>query len=291
MHQLRALYMAAGLAVGISAATTASATGCEAFEKQVSVDGGQTWLNADVPASAAPFGGDAEYRLILNNCSSTKRCDNTSIRDDTLKIFDVLVGDGVLAPLESVIVTSTTLTYGDGSTEAAFGFENLDQGNRCVPMNLATETTTLQGHAPETFSDPAYLDCDPPPPCEEFEKQVSVDGGLTWLNADDPGSAPSLPFGGDTEYRLILNNCHTTKLCENTTIRDDILELLNVPVGDGVLAAQESVIVTSTTLTYEDKNGNISTQPAIGFANLDQPGRCIPMNTAIETTTLQGHPP
>jgi len=110
--------------------------------------------------------------------------------------------------------------------------------------------------------------------CESFEKQVSFDGGLTWFDADDP-NMPAQGFVDNSEYRFVLNNCETNKLCVDTRVRDDILGITDpnnangVLVGDGILQPGEQVIVT--------KNDP-------GFENLDQPGQCIPMNTATEST-------
>ena len=42
-------------------------------------------------------------------------------------------------------------------------------------------------------------------PCIEIEKQVSVDGGNTWLDADSPNDAPTVVDG--VEYRYIVTNC------------------------------------------------------------------------------------
>ena len=51
------------------------------------------------------------------------------------------------------------------------------------------------------------------PPCEGFVKQVSVDGGVTWFDADDASMAPQQVLGGAVEYRFIVTNCEETKNC------------------------------------------------------------------------------
>lgn len=114
--------------------------------------------------------------------------------------------------------------------------------------------------------------------CESFEKQVSIDGGLTWFDADDPSSAPTQVPGGDSEYRFIINNCETNKVCFDTRVKDETLGILDPNNPNGVLVADvinpgDQVIVTKDTP---------------GFENLDQPGQCIPVNTAKETTLVEG---
>ena len=99
-------------------------------------------------------------------------CFDTRVRDETLGILDpgnsngVLVAD-IINPGEQVIVTKDTP-----------GFENLDQPGQCIPENTATETTTVKGGGPETFSDPAYVDCGPP--------DIDIEKATNGIDADDP---------------------------------------------------------------------------------------------------------
>lgn len=122
--------------------------------------------------------------------------------------------------------------------------------------------------------------------CEGFNKQVSVDGGITWFDADDPSSAPSQVIGEGAIYRFIVKNCETNKTCSDTRITDPDLEIFDVLVPGinggvpGFLAPGDEIIVT------KDDGG---------FENLDQPDRCdtpgTKKNTATETTTVSGPNP
>ena len=56
--------------------------------------------------------------------------------------------------------------------------------------------------------------------CHEFRKQVSVDDGMTWFDADDPASAPTQAMGKGAVYRFIVQNCTTNKNCVDTSIKD-----------------------------------------------------------------------
>ncbi|MCZ6774313.1 MAG: hypothetical protein O7G83_20335, partial [Proteobacteria bacterium] len=115
--------------------------------------------------------------------------------------------------------------------------------------------------------------------CEEFRKQVSVDGGVTWFEADDAASAPTQTVGGAVVYRFIVKNCETNKKCFHTFINDPTLDLNNVDVPDGVdetIDPGEEIIIT---------------KDDTGFENLDQPNRCdtpgLKYNKATETTFVQ----
>ncbi len=182
------LSRSSGLAAALMASVlliplTASATDCDPFNKQVSVDGGHTWFDADSLGSAPTtvVGGAVEYRFIVKNCFEDKVCINTKIKDRTLGITDALVGDGVVLPGQEIIVTKDDP-----------GFENLDQPDRCdTPgdkKNVATETTEIEGFdIIETFQDPAWVKCEGGPMCGNG----ILDPGET---CDPPGSVPDPDF-------------------------------------------------------------------------------------------------
>ena len=72
------------------------------------------------------------------------------------------------------------------------------------------------------------------PPCVDIEKLVSVDGGTTFVDADDCAAAPVTEI--DAEYKLVVTNCGSLTL-NNVTVTDPDLGInLNI----GPLAPGES---------------------------------------------------
>lgn len=116
----------------------------------------------------------------------------------------------------------------------------------------AMNTATAQGRSAQTdnpaepSSDQAVLNC-----VESklaLSKQVSVDGGATFLEADsetDPGGVPRGPFPNGALFRLIITNTGTTDL-RNVTLSDPLLEIQGFAVGD--LAAGGGKTLTTTEL-------------------------------------------
>lgn len=92
---------------------------CIEVEKQVSVDGGQTWFDADTPATAPGTDGDALYRFIVRNCGVTPLHDVT-VTDPTLGIDELI---GSLDPFEELILTHDI---------SDFNFDNLFQPGICI---------------------------------------------------------------------------------------------------------------------------------------------------------------
>lgn len=89
-------------------------------------------------------------------------------------------------------------------------------------------------------------------------KEVSVNGGVTFFDANDPTSAPSTIAGGGALYRITVTNTGTSHL-ENVVVDDDMLGV-DVLVGD-LVVGQTIVLTHSQT------------------RKLDHPGRCqIPGN-------------
>jgi hypothetical protein len=91
-------------------------------------------------------------------------------------------------------------------------------------------------------------------PLIDIEKEVTVDGGSTWHDADTVGEAPTAPVGQGALYRLVVSNTGSRAL-SNVEINDPDLGITAYMVG--ALGVGETVIL------YE---GDIP--------QLSQPGRC-----------------
>jgi hypothetical protein len=126
-----------------------------------------------------------------------------------------------------------------------------DNGDVAPTRSIQGGATTLDG--PEGVTVGALQ------PCVDIEKLVSVDGGTTFVDADDCAAAPVADI--DADYRLVVTNCGSLTL-NNVTVTDPDLGInLNI----GPLAPNES---------------RMDTVPAPGIC----PGGPEIVNTATVTT-------
>ncbi|WP_372530389.1 hypothetical protein [Pontibacterium sp.] len=211
--------------------------------KLVSVDGGATYFDANTGGSApvTALGGGALYRITLTN-TGTAPLENVVVNDATLNIVDFFVGD--LAVGQTVVLNQGEIP-------------ELDQPGLCQVPGDITNIATADGDSVDTGnmvsdSDNANVRC----VREEIVllKEVSVDDGITYFDANQSNGAPALELGGGALYRISLTNNGTVNIV-NITVTDASLGIFDEPVSD--LAPGQTVILTS---------GDI---PA-----LNQPGRC-----------------
>ncbi|MDH3552238.1 MAG: hypothetical protein OER22_06445 [Gammaproteobacteria bacterium] len=231
---------------------------CEPFEKQVSFDGGLTWFNADDPNMPAQgFTDDSLYRFLLKNCEPNKNCLNTSIRDDTLEIFDVLVdvdGAGGYAPGFIPNCSDDPVNCEVTITKDHPGFENLDQPGRCIPENTATETTFVgSSSTPEIMSDPAYVDCPP---------DIDIEKATNGVDADDPnaGDAPQIEPGDAVFWTYKVTNTGTVTLF-NVMVTDDQGVAVSCPTD--ILTPGGMMICTANGFADDLFNTGLTTVPGM----------------------------
>ena len=79
-------------------------------------------------------------------------------------------------------------------------------------------------------------------PAIDIRKEVSVDGGVTFFDANNGASAPVTVVGGGAQYRLIVTNTGDVDLV-NVVINDPTLGIVDFPVGD--LPVGQVVMLTS----------------------------------------------
>ena len=87
--------------------------------------------------------------------------------------------------------------------------------------------------------------CDEPNPGIELVKEVSVDGGTTFFDANDAASAPTTLVGGDALYQITVTNTGDVDL-ENVVVNDGTLGIVNYPVGD--LAVGVTVVLDANAI-------------------------------------------
>lgn len=111
------------------------------------------------------------------------------------------------------------------STTAAYFLSRAAEGN--LPnYTVAANDLALKVDTSSKFLE--EINC-----CIDLEKQISIDGGLTWQNADNcvVPDTPTVPAPGSGEYRLVVRNCGNTTLT-TVAIDDPVLGIVNVPIAD-----------------------------------------------------------
>ncbi len=192
------------------------------LRKQISVDGGSTWADADavgapdVPSVAFPHG--AMYRLIVKNDGTTP-LDNVTVADPDLGIASTPIAN--LAVGQEVII-------GSGAIPA------LTVATRCNSYGDFINTASVSGTSTETgevvqASNPAVLHCTGTPNIQ-IVKEISINGGSTWFDANTVGTAPTAVYPHDALYRLTVTNIGNVPLT-NVVVNDATLGIVNYPVG------------------------------------------------------------
>jgi hypothetical protein len=208
--------------------------------KQISVDNGVTWLDADTTATAptVTVTSGAQYRFVVTNTGNVT-LSNVSISDAALGIPNTVIPNATLTPGQSATIVSGTS-----------GFSSLSQPTRCNAntvgniTNTATVTGTPNtGGANVTDSNPAVLICQPPPPpqclatssIESNFNGTQINAGSTiWFNSNFKPS-------GVTNGTTIAFNASTVKFSSNGTA-------YTVPVPAAVVTFSSAV--TCATMSF-----------------------------------------
>ncbi|MFZ2615525.1 MAG: SdrD B-like domain-containing protein, partial [Anaerolineae bacterium] len=167
-------------------------------EKHVSVDGQLTWLDADFsPGPQTRVGDPVFFRFIVTNVGNVPLT-NVSLTDNVYDLTScgpipnpLLPGASFTCVLQSV-VTDT---------------EN------CVHTNTAL-AQGYYGNTPVQDTDDANYYA-PARPAIDVEKLISVDGQITWQDADAaPG--PQVLLGSEVYYRIVVVNVGNVALADVT---------------------------------------------------------------------------
>jgi uncharacterized repeat protein (TIGR01451 family) len=174
----------------------------------------------------------------------------------TAKIW-VLVGDAEESRPDRIDISDNPSIPNQFDADEGISWDN-DMFDILIPAGIGTTTLVVVSPPEETNPDSllwelAAIRIPIPQPCIDIEKNVSVDGGLTFVDADTCGDAPTADQ--DAEYQLVVENCGDVTLT-NVTITDPIL---NVTVNIGTLDPGQI-----ETFTKESS----------GFENLAKPGVC-----------------
>ena len=204
---------------------------CVSIDKNISIDGGKSWLDADTQAAAAARSVTTTvyYKLIVQNCGQVDLA-NVSVNDPALGVSNYLISS-----LSAGI--SKTLTYSQ--------IPKLKVYNQCMVTgafeNVATAVADYKGLV-VTASDSAWLVCNVTSTCIDIIKDISVDGGSTWKTADNQTTAPTVAAPYNAYYRLTVKNCGSNSL-SNVVVKDDELGISSYTIGS--LSAGASKVLTS----------------------------------------------
>ncbi|WP_432821234.1 SdrD B-like domain-containing protein [Trichloromonas sp.] len=190
---------------------------CIDIVKEVSVNGGVSWFDANTLESAPGTNRGAQYRFTVTNCGSAD-LNNVAVTDPYLGIVD-----------ETAIFLGT-LAAGAELVLTAANYPLLNLPNRCAdvpppgdgePNKFNKATVVGEAGLPSpsntvTAADPAWVKC----VCVDIEKLVSVDGGQTFGDADSCDN--SVLAQGAVEYQLVVTNCGSVAL-EDVVVNDPML--------------------------------------------------------------------
>ena len=281
-------FLFSALLVTLPAGLLAQQAVCPAdpMEKQVSVDGGLTWHDADSVATAPELkvGATAYFRFVITNCGD-ENCYELRARDIPLGIGITEIGDGLVLPGQQIIVDHTTP-----------GFGNLEATNYCtnggVKMNFGEEASKIGDQVKGTVNrDDAWVDCvDDEPPAPEIELCTVVtldcDGDpdmdadmITGDGCDIYYPDQSIPTG----VVGVEMGCYALKITNNgdETLKDIMIDS---PVLDGFGFSNQ---VTDCGELDPDEMC-ILTRDTENFEPLKENPVCVDTSDVVRTATVTG---
>jgi hypothetical protein len=211
--------------------------------KEVSLDDGVTWHDADDPPYPTAVVDDtadtALYRITVGNIGTVPLF-NVLVNDGQLGITDYLVGS--LNPGETAVLDSGVI--------AGLSVENVCSSTGEKTNTASAEGTSAAGEKDQA-SDSATVDCIGKPEIRIL-KEVSADE-ITWYDAEVTALAPS-----DAFYRITVSNIGNVAL-DNVTVTDITL---GINESLGTLAIGETVVLA------HDGSGDVM------VPDLEVPGLC-----------------
>ena len=234
--------------------------------KEVSLDGSD-WRDANLAGDAdvpeGGYGDDAYYRITVTNTGSVD-LKNVVVNDATLGITNHPVGN---------LAVGAVVVLEQGDIAALF------VEGRCDARGNYLNTASTTGESVETGeqvtdSDPANIRCVGEPDIQ-IVKEISVDGGVTWGDANEPGDAdtPTVAAPSGALYRFTVTNIGNFPLV-NLVVEDADLGIGPTSIP-GTLEPGASVVIGSGTA---------------GFAALDVAERCASGGTFINTASVTANP-
>jgi hypothetical protein len=217
------------------------------LEKLVSVDNQATWQDADTPPGPqATNGGAIYFRFVITNIGNVP-LSNVTLSDN---IYDVSSCPPIPNPLPSG--ASYTCTY--GPTTAQLGQHT----------DTATTTGAYDGVTVRDTDDANYVVS--PQPAIDVEKWISVDGQVTWQDADlSPG--PQTRVGDPVAFRFVVTNTGDVPL-SNVMLTDSVYPLTSCsPIPNPLMPGASYACIYQT--VAEDLINCVHTNTAVATGQYD----------------------
>ncbi|MCM8639008.1 MAG: DUF11 domain-containing protein, partial [Candidatus Accumulibacter sp.] len=217
------------------------ATGAVVIEKQVSADN-VNWHDADdAPGLTILAGEEVYYRVRVTNSGSLPATVN-------LSDVNVVGGDPALdfkfGGSQTTTVAVGQVIYSDVISGIAIVGQHTDQASALVTVSDGTNTTQISV-APDNanyFGGQGAV---------VIEKELSVDGGTTWIPADSP-TGPIILAGSSVKYRVAVTNNSTGNLTATVDLNDTTITG-SVPVLDFTFGGQQFATVAAGATVYSDE--------------------------------------
>ncbi len=235
------------------------------LEKYVSVDGQQTWQDADAPTGPETTSGSAVFfRFVIANIGNVP-LSNVVLTDSD---FDLSSCPAIPNPMQP----GDSYTCLFGPTPAQVG----QHSNRATAVGGYQEITVSD------VDDAHYYA--PPRPAIDLEKDVSVDGQQTWHDADTP-PGPQAALGGSAYFRFVVTNTGNVPLTQ-VVISDNVYTLGGCFVPDPLLPGQSHTCYHGPVATAIGQHTNRATATGLyqnqTLTDADDANYHVPSQPAID---------
>ncbi|CAN7432598.1 DUF7507 domain-containing protein [Caulobacter sp. LjRoot300] len=194
--------------------------------------------DASVPGGTADAAGELiSYTISLANTGNTSLTDVT-VTDPFADLGSIVRGADTVGNNDGVLDVGETWSYTAAHTVTQAELDSNGGGDGLL-QNTATADSNETG--PDT--DDANV------PVEQragidIEKYVSIDGGLTWDDADSP-QGPVATSGADIQFKFVVSNTGNVSLT-NATVTDSVFDLNGAAAGTAMSLGTLDVGETDT---------------------------------------------
>lgn len=240
--------------------------------KEISVDEGVTWKDANDPANAPievwPAG--AEYRITVTN-TGPLTLKSIVLNDTQLGIVNESLTD--LAPLAKHVLTKGELAALEVETRC-------DKSGAVTNTADVNATTKTEIPVPVQDSDKAVLVCIGEPGISILKEVRSGPEG-EWSSVSEPyDTAPPVEAPSDAEYRITVENTGTVDLMDVVVTDNDLPTAIDYSIGD--LAKDEKVV-----LYWAEACGGPNDDP-LALCELYVENRCEQAGELMNTASVVG---
>ena len=190
------------------------------IEKYVSVDNGTTWADADsVTGPTLLSGTNPRFKFVVTNTGD-------------VTLTSVTISDNVYTTLPAGCSVATLAAGGSYECSVTGAWAAGQHTNTATVTGSYTDDSGVSPQPPVSDSDAAnYFGA---APAIDIEKLVSVDGGLTWADADSV-TGPTLLSGTNPQFKFVVTNTGNVALT-SVTVSDNVYTTLPAGCNAATLA-------------------------------------------------------